>query len=248
MDAKETSIFTSLLIACIFLAVVLTYFVITIIRQQRRSQKLFRERLLAEITTLEKERARVASDLHDELGPILLSIKYNMNSFDIRSGDDQEVLEKTNKNIDIGIERIREISNDLLPAALLRKGLITALEESIENLKKKTDLTISLHYEKLPEIAQDKIINIYRMVQEIIHNTIKHSKADKLFINLDAHDNKLEIVTVDNGMGFDHRSEIQENKGLGLRNLFSRTEIMGGNMYLDSEAGKGVKYTFEIPI
>jgi len=247
MDAKETSILTSVLIACVFIAVVIAYFVITIIRHQRRSQKLHKESLLAEISTLEKERARIASDLHDELGPILLSVKYNMNSLDIHSEEDQAVLEKTNQNIDTSIARIREISNNLLPEALLRKGLVVALEESIENLKKTSDLRISLHYEKLPVISQDRLVNIYRMLQEIIHNTIKHSGATNLVINLDAEDNKLEIVTIDNGKGFDYRMKLKENKGLGLRNLYSRTEILGGNMYLDSADGKGVKFTFEIP-
>jgi two-component system NarL family sensor kinase len=124
---------------------------------------------------------------------------------------------------------------------------VVALEESIENLKKTSDLRISLHYEKLPVISQDRLVNIYRMLQEIIHNTIKHSGATNLVINLDAEDNKLEIVTIDNGKGFDYRMKLKENKGLGLRNLYSRTEILGGNMYLDSADGKGVKFTFEIP-
>ena len=248
MDAEEKTLLTSVLIGCVFVAIVITYFVITIIRQQRRSQRLYKERLLAEITTLEKERARIASDLHDELGPILLAAKYNMNSLDIHSEEDLQVLEKTNKNIDASISRIREISNNLLPEALLRKGLIVALEESIENLKKISDLTIVLHYETIPVLPQDKLINIYRILQEIIHNTIKHSAANKLTINLDEHDKKLSIVTIDDGKGFDFKLKIKENKGLGLRNLFSRTEILEGNMYVDSSEGKGVKLTFEIPV
>lgn len=248
MDAQETSILTSVLIACFFIAVIISYFVVTIIRHQRRSQRLHKTSLLAEIGTLESERARIASDLHDELGPILLSVKYNMNSLDIHSEDDICTLEKTNKTIDASIARIREISNNLMPSVLLRKGLVVALEESIENLKKMNPLIITFHYESMPSLSNEKQINIYRIVQEIINNTQKHSKATDLLITLDTTNQKLTLSTADNGIGFDYRAALKEGKGIGLRNLLSRTEILHGDMFLDSIVGNGTRYTFEIPL
>jgi signal transduction histidine kinase len=97
------------------LGVVLIYFIVTIVRHQRRNIRLYKSKILAEITTLEKERARIASDLHDELGPILSAVKFKINSLDIHNDEDQNLLDKSNKNIDEIIRRMREISNDLLP-------------------------------------------------------------------------------------------------------------------------------------
>jgi signal transduction histidine kinase len=115
MDAHETSIFSAVLITSIVLGVVLMYFIVTIVRHQRRNIRLYKSKILAEITTLEKERARIASDLHDELGPILSAVKFKINSLDIHNDEDQNLLDKSNKNIDEIIRRMR----DLLPNTLL---------------------------------------------------------------------------------------------------------------------------------
>ena len=248
MDAQETSIFSAVLITSIVLAVVLIYFIITIVRHQRRNQQLYKLKILAEITTLENERARIAADLHDELGPILSAVKFKINSLDIHSEDDQVILDKSNKNIDDIIRRMREISNDLLPNTLLRKGLIASLEESIDNLKKTNTLDIIFIHQEIPDLAKDKAINIYRIIQEIIHNTIKHANATALKIEITINKRNLIILTEDNGKGFDYIQQSKENAGLGLRNLLSRTDVLGGNMYIESRNAKGTKYTFEIPI
>ena len=187
MDAHETSIFSAVLITSIVLGVVLIYFIITIVRHQRRNLQLYKLKILAEITTLENERARIAADLHDELGPILSAVKFKINSLDITFEDDQVILDKSNKNIDDIIRRMREISNDLLPNTLLRKGLIAALEESIDNLNKTNTLDIIFIHHEIPDYPKEKAINIYRIIQEIIHNTIKTCKCFRI-------ENRVEIT------------------------------------------------------
>lgn len=247
MDAQETSIFTAVLITCIVLAAIIAYFIVSIIQHQRRNQELHKSKIQAEISTLEKERSRIAADLHDELGPILSGVKLKINSIDIASDEDQVQLEKVNKHIDDIILRMREISNDLMPNTLRRKGLVIAVDEFIKNISKGSRVDIKFNYENVPEITPDKEINLYRIVQELIHNTIKHAKATILAIKLSGRDNWLILETSDNGTGFDYNMVIKENTGLGLRGLLSRAEIMGGAMYIDSRAGKGTIYTFEIP-
>jgi two-component system, NarL family, sensor kinase len=248
MDAKETSLLTSVLVAIAFLAIVLTYFVIIILRHQRRSRRLYKSRLLAEITTMENERARIASDLHDELGPLLLSVKMNISSLDLSSEEDKEVVKKTEKNIELSIQRIKEISRDLMPVALLRKGLVVALEEFVNYIGNKTELRIQFKAEDIPPLTKEREVNVYRILQELIHNAIKHAKAKTLLISMHVEDGKLMIEAKDDGIGFEYVKEIKDNKGLGLRNLLSRTEILKGNMFLESESGAGTIYTFEIPI
>jgi len=142
MDASETSFYTAVLIASIVLLLIVGYFIVTIIRQQKRNKELYKSKILAEIATLEKERRRIAADLHDELGPVLSSVKLRMNCLDIESEEDKEELEKINRHVDDIIKRMRDISNDLMPSVLARKGLVAAMEEFIENISKPDKLKI----------------------------------------------------------------------------------------------------------
>ena len=248
MDAQQTSIFVTVLITCLILAVVIGVFLFIIFRHQRRNNELYRAKILAEITTLENERARIANDLHDELGPLLSSVKLRVNNIEVSDEDDIRELDKVNKHIDDVIQRMRRISNNLLPTSLQRKGLVPAMEESIENSNGLKGLTIHFKHENVPSLPKDKSVNLYRILQEIIHNTLKHAKAKDLKIELVGNGETLQVSSEDNGLGFDYSSLIKESSGLGLRSLLSRVEIMGGEMFIESKKGKGTRYTFEIPL
>src|SRR5688572_3232731 len=100
MDAKETSLYTAILIVSIVVAVMIIFFIASLIRQQRKNLELYRQNVLAEITAMEKERARIAADIHDELGPMLSAIKLRIGSFDLVDADDKREAEKTNGHID----------------------------------------------------------------------------------------------------------------------------------------------------
>ena len=123
MDAQTTSLFNTVLIVTIVLGIVIGFFIFSIIRQQRRSMRLYKKSILTEITTLERERSRIAADLHDEVGPILSAVKLKLASLDTMSEEDEEELQRTNQHIDELIKRMREISYDLMPNTLKRKGL-----------------------------------------------------------------------------------------------------------------------------
>jgi len=246
MDAKETSFYIAILIVCAVIGVFIAYFIISIISQQRRVVKLYRENLLTEITTLEKERSRIAADLHDELGPILSAVKLRINSLDI-SEEDQDEIDKTNTQIDNLIKRMREISFDLMPVSLTRKGFAVALKKFIDYVGESSNLKINFRYTDI-KITQAQSINLYRIVQEIIHNTVKHAQATQLDIELKAEKNMIILSTNDNGKGFDYDVTSKQASGLGLQNLLRRTEMLNGKMYFDSKKEKGTIYSFEIPI
>ena len=248
MDSHETKIFTAILITSIVLGAVILYFFISLIRQQRRINSLYKSKILAEITTLENERKRTAADLHDELGPILSAVKFQISSFDLTDDEDVKNLKKANQNIDNIISRMRGIANDLMPNTLLRKGLVPAMESSIESMNKSNQLEIEFSASSLPELPEDTAINLYRILQEVVHNTLKHAKASELKIELKRNEDQLIILTEDNGIGFDFTNKSREAAGLGLRNLLSRTEVLGGSMYVDSKPDKGTRFTFEIPL
>ncbi len=248
MDARQTAIFSAVLISGSIIGVIIIYFIVSIIYQQRRSQALYKRSIEAEITTLEKERGRIAADLHDDLGPLVSSIKFSVGSLDVFSETDTKTVDRVYEHIDSLMQRMREISNDMLPQTLLRKGLVAAIEEFIDNIQKPSSLEIHFTYSQLPGLPEAGAIHIYRIVQEIVHNTIKHSQASSLKIELKQESSGIVLLSADNGKGFDYNLQARENSGLGLRNLFSRTEMLGANMYVDSAPGKGTSYSIEIPL
>ncbi len=248
MDTQETKIYTTVLIAALVLAVIIGYFFISIIRQQRRTLALQKQSVQLQITALEGDRARIAADLHDELGPMLSAVKMKINSFELTDEEDKIEIEKTNGHIDAMLQRMRQISFNLMPNTLLRKGLITAIEEFIAYTAKSSPLQIELIAENTLQLSEEKTINMYRIIQEIIHNTIKHSGATRLVLQLETKKEQLILHTADNGTGFDPDKPAGITTGIGLKNLSSRTDMMKGQMFTQTAKGKGTSYTFEIPL
>jgi len=246
MDTNQTKIYTAILISSLLIGTIIVYFVVSLIRHQKRNLELHRLNILSEITTLEKERARMAADLHDELGPILTSIKFNVSSIEVPDKEDDLLLKKSSGQIDDAINRIREIARDLMPATLTRKGLRDGLDDFISNLH--LHLHIQFEYLLQSEVPQEKGIHIYRMIKEIIQNTIRHAAATKLLIRLEEEKNYIRIICEDNGNGFDYEKIIQSQKGIGLRNLKSRAELLGGKFDIYSVKGKGTQHTITIPL
>ena len=248
MDTQETKIYIAALIAAGVLGVMLIYFVITMIKQQRKTQRLNLEKIHAEILAQEKERKRIAADLHDDLGPLLSAIKFKINSVDLSNEDDKLLIENASEHIDETLDLVRKISFDLMPNTLTRKGLIQALEEFIPKIQKSAPVKIHLKHNDVDSLPNEMKINLYRIILEIINNALKHSKAQNLKIELTQTEKKIILLTSDDGVGFDMEKKGTMNVGLGLRNLQSRTEIMHGELYVETKPGKGVKYCIEIPI
>ncbi len=247
MDAQETNIYHAIVITSVVLGVIIVYFIISITRQQRKNLELYRLKILAEITTLERERARIASDLHDDLGPLLSAVKLKINSFELTDENDKLQMDLTNDHIDDILKRIRDISFDLMPNALIRKGLVKALREFLDYLNNEGSIKFVFESSDKIQVSEQKAVNIYRIVQEAVNNAIKHSGASEFCLKIESGNKNLLISIRDNGKGFDHDKESETNVGFGLRGLVSRTEVIGGKMYLESVPGKGTTYSFEIP-
>lgn len=248
MHASSPPLFIAILIACLIVLVLVIFFTATMIRYQRRNLALYKEKLAAEITTLEKERTRMAEDLHDELGPVLVGIKLKLNSLDGLAKEDQVVLDKVHLDIAGLLNRMKDISNDLMPVVLIKKGLVRAITQAADEINRNSGLHVMFSSGKLPELPQSVVINLYRICQEIMTNTIKHAGAKELSIHLQRIESKLVLVTVDDGKGFDHRQSSSQGRGHGLVNLHNRAEMLSGELYVDSSPGKGTKYRIEIPI
>lgn len=248
MHTPEQNFYQAVLVAALVLGTVIGYFVLSMIRHQRKNSRLHKAKIMAEISTLENERKRIVSDLHDELGPVLSAVKLHLNHLENISDENKKIVDFSNKHIDEIINKIREISYNLLPNTLVRNGFVKAVEEYIEKIKQAHPINIRFTCSDDFVLSKDKEINMYRILQEVIHNTIKHSQAHSLVIELKVEKNILHMNIADDGVGFNYQEKMQKGPGLGLLNLQSRAEVIDAHFTLQSEKGKGTCYFFEIPL
>ncbi len=246
MPEVENNIYAVVVISSVVLIAFVGYFVFSIIKQQKAVSKWQQARIAAEIQTLEKERRRIAGDLHDELGPMLSAIKLQINHLEPTDETETAVLEKSSTQIDGIIQRFREISYDLLPNTLVRKGFIKATEEFIGKLKLLHPLNIVFKADDF-KLAAEQEVNLYRVVQEIVQNTIKHARATKLEITIEKMHHSIVLKTKDDGIGFAYTEKTQQSNGLGLMNLQSRAEVLGSQLIVHTQTGLGTAYEIAIP-
>ncbi len=249
MDDSLQEIYNGIIISLSFLFLITIYFIVTLIRQQRKIFNLQQERILTEINTIELERKRIASELHDGLGPLLSTIKLNINSLDTELDGDQLVIAKASKHLDDVMNNIRDISYNLMPVALVRKGLCEALREFIEKTLSPFGIQVKFFFVEIPKVfTREKEIHIYRMMQEIVNNTMKHATAKKFLIKISIENNILLLQTEDDGKGFNQDEVDEMTKSLGIKNLEARSSVLNAKMICKSAPGKGTRYIFEIPI
>lgn len=248
MDTYETSIYTAVLITAIVLCTILIFFAYSIIRQQRRNLELYRQNIEAEISTLEKERSRMAKDLHDELGPLLSTIKLSVTSRPSDVGVREQQLTFAGEQIDEVIQRVRAIAGNLLPSILQRKGLIAAIREFIHKAGAFNSCDIQFRYLLTSRLTSEKQVHIFRMIQEAVHNALKHAECTQVKLQIKEQKNQLIIVCHDNGKGFSYPDDLNAANGLGLINLQSRAEILGGKVNIQSQPGSGTFILITIPI
>lgn len=244
----ETNIYNIMVLAGTLMAAVLIFFIISIIRYHRKYVKLQKERIHAEITIQENERKRIATDLHDSLGPLLSSVKLQINSLDSTSSNDQHIIHKAGRHLDEIITNLREISHNLLPNTLQRKGLSEAIKEFSGNNSKRNGTKIDFYQLQPVTMAPEKEIHVFRMMQEIIHNALKHSHAKNLQIGMGKENNEIIILSKDDGVGFDPEKVRKISAGLGLKSIESRIEILNGTYILKSSPGHGTSYFIKIPL
>jgi signal transduction histidine kinase len=129
---------------------------------------------------------------------------------------------------------MRQISYDLLPNTLERKCLTEALKDFVGHIPQNKSINILIYIVKNIQVPKEKEIHVFRMLQEIIHNTIKHAEAKNLQIGLSEEDHYMLVLAKDDGKGFDIEKEKQRSGGLGLKSLESRCEILNGILSLES--------------
>ncbi len=205
--------------------------------------------LFSTIKTQEKERERIAKDLHDEVGSKLNVIFMNMHRLRKKTKTSEEVvpiINDINGLIHTTIDTTRRISHDLLPPTLSDFGLIAAIQELVESYNK-TDLKIEMDDSEVDNRLEDKMIelNVFRVIQELIKNSIIHGESQNIYLKIGIHSALFNIDYQDDGKGFD-MSVAKKRKGLGTQNIESRLKMSNAEIHYDSAIGKGVKATIKM--
>jgi len=196
---------------------------------------------------VEQERKRLAADLHDGLGGRLsgISIKLSKLSEVEKVKKAAPELNDILGNIDDSLQELRGVARNLMPETLLKYGLKAALEDYCSTLKYK-DTNIVLQYYSTEEIEdRNTKLTIYRIIQELINNALKHAKATEILIQFIHDPSKIDITVEDDGIGFDYARLNQEN-GLGLTNLKNRVNFLNGTMDVRSIVNEGTSVNIQI--
>ena len=233
------------ILAVVGLSAIIIYFVASLIGQHRRITQWQQQRIKAEVETLEAERKRIATNLHDEIGPMLSAIKLQINHVEPTDETDKIILQKSSRQINEVIQHFRDVSFNLLPNTLVRSGIAAATDELINRLPD-TKLMIEFIAENIALKKEDEI-NVFRIIQEIIHNTIKHARATRLTIEIKLKPPLMVLQSADDGIGFTYTDKMKHANGIGLLSIQSRVEILNATMQVTTAVGMGTKYLIEIP-
>lgn len=219
--------------------------ILSMARDITERKQIERKVLNAIIETEEKEKERFAKDIHDGLGTLLSSINIYVNmlkSTDMEEAERENILNYTKGLIDEAIQNAKEIANNLRPDVISRFGLITAIKTHCEMINKSGLVAINLNYgNDFSKLDEDLEVTLYRVIKELLNNTLRHASADEVEINLQYENKLLTLDYYDNGIGFDVERAIKKktHKGMGLSNIMSRIKAVDGTCKIFSDRGKG---------
>jgi PAS domain S-box-containing protein len=202
------------------------------------------------ISTEEQEREKFARNLHDDLGPLLSSIKMYVNS--LSSGTEKNkhdfIIAQLQKILTEVIQSTKELSNDLSPHVLINYGLLAALEWFINQLKPHIfiQLESNLKDERCPTTIE---LSVYRIIKELINNTLKHAQATLIQIKLHRILKKIHLIYSDNGTGFHQNwNGNMDSMGMGMSNIISRSRLINATSRFFNNAPHGMSFEMEIPV
>ena len=198
----------------------------------------------------EEERSRLARDLHDGLGGLLSGIKLTLNNMTgnvILSEQNANVFNRALGQLDNAISEMRRVAHSMMPESLLKFGLVDAVNDFCEGISQSGKLKVhflAIGTENM-KLEQSEEITIYRIIQELLNNTLKHADATEAQVQIAKTEELLSITVEDNGKGFDS-SQLNKNKGIGISNIENRVAYLNGKLEVRSELGKGTSTSIEI--
>lgn len=224
--------------------------------EQQKLEKALKDYELHSIDLMlegqEKERQRIANDLHDNLGSMLATLKLNFENLRLRKNElkdeENKLYERTDELIEEAYQKVRRLAHAKNAGVFASQGLIPA----IKKLAEKISIPGKLQIQVIPFGFNDRLENtleiaIFRAVQELSTNIIKHSEATEATIHLTNHEDNINIIIEDNGVGFDSK-KISTADGMGLQTIQKKIIQLGGTFTIDTTPGKGTTIIIDIPV
>ena len=223
--------------------------------QEQIIRELEKDRQLVAVDSMligqEEERSRLAKDLHDGLGGLLSGVKFSLSNMKdnlIITPDNMAVFERSLDMIDTSIKELRRVAHNMMPEMLTKFGLDEALKEYCNTINA-TNL-LSVKYQSMgmdTRVEKSAEIIIYRIIQELLNNIMKHATATEAMVQLIKEDGRFNIIVEDNGKGF-NTALLKNDKGAGLVSIQSRVDYLKGRLDIHSEIGKGTLVNIEFNI
>ncbi|MBF6640050.1 sensor histidine kinase [Flavobacterium sp. J49] len=224
--------------------------------ESQKLENVLKDQELLEIDKIlegqEKERLKLANDLHDNLGSVLATLRLNFqNLYQQKEGikeEEKEMFAKTDDLIEEAYQKVRGMAHAKNAGVIGSEGLVPA----VQNIAKKVSIPNKLKVQVIPFGMTERLENalevtLFRMIQEIITNTIKHAQASEITISLTQDEDSINIIIEDNGKGFNPKA-INKKEGMGLANIEKKTEQLNGTFNIDSFEGKGTTIIIDIPL
>ena len=210
-------------------------------------------RILASVIETEnRERKRFSADIHDGLGPLLSSAKLYLGEIaETSSGEQLELTKYTQEIVDAALKNAREISNNLIPASLNEMGLYESLRSFCGKIERIKDIHFSIDFNQNGHIHLNPGLEVvlYRVLTELINNTVKHADAKNVAISLIEKNGSLDITYSDNGKGFEVAETLEKShRGMGLNNMKDRIEALHGDIQIKSFRGMGTDINIHVPV
>ncbi|WP_161499297.1 tetratricopeptide repeat-containing sensor histidine kinase [Flavipsychrobacter stenotrophus] len=255
LQLSRTRIITAALLAISALIITLLYLFYN--RNKLKQEARLQEELLAYekarataiVDAEENERQRLARELHDGIGQMLAATRRKIQTLVPTDAQQPDDLKDAIAYVDESIKEVRQLSHDMMPPWLRNKSLVQALEELAQRVKQTTNIEVYTEWVDTNNLQLEKmqVLMLYRSVQEMVGNVLRHSTATTLNIEVVNHDTELTLLVYDNGKGFDKEEVMKNGNGIGLKNIVSRINYVGGHLEIDSHPGQGTTYTIDLP-
>lgn len=222
--------------------------------QEQKVATLLKEQELTTIDAMiegqEKERQRIANDLHDDLGGLMANVKLHFNSLQEKNNaTEDELYGKTNALLDEAYNKIRAIAHAKNSGVIAKQGLLKAVEQMGEKVSAANRISVTVKDFGLDNRLENSLeLTLFRIIQELITNIIKHANATNANIHLTNHGDTLNILVEDNGIGFDTQKITTHEKGMGLKSIDKRIAHLDGTLHIESAPGKGATVIIDIPV
>ncbi|MEM9986332.1 MAG: sensor histidine kinase, partial [Bacteroidota bacterium] len=216
-------------------------------------QKMEVDSLDQSLEAQDRERTRISEDLHDSLGGTLAAIQLSLSMIQETiqaSGSEMagRMYHRAVDQIDQAVKDVRRIAHNLGDLVLDRGGLEEAIQNLCDTLEQQGRFNLSVEisgftHHRLPSSIER---NVYRVVQELFQNILKHARASEVTLQVNLIRNRLSLIMEDDGRGFD--PTLKQDQGMGMRNIYSRIQKIGGDISFDSAPGEGTTVVLNVPI